>query len=242
MHLVDLSLATPAQNLALDEVLLGQVERGEIHGVLRLWESPEPIVVMGRGSRMADEVDLAACRDDRVAVLRRISGGTSIVAGPGCLMYAVVAPHPAGTPCGVDHLHQSVLGQMAAGLRRVDPRLEQAGTSDLALRQDNGTLLKFSGNSLRMTRRAFLYHGTLLYDFDLPRIARYLGRAVREPEYRQGRDHTSFVTNLATTREALAAAIAEAWQARENRYEVPREEVSRLCRERYEQREWTASL
>src|SRR5690606_31771134 len=106
----------------------------------------------------------------------------------------------------------------------------------------DGTLQKFSGNSLRMTRRAFLYHGTLLYDFDLPQIARYLGPAVREPEYRQGRDHTSFVTNLAATREELAAAIAQAWQARENRYQVPHEEVARLCCERYQQHAWTASM
>lgn len=244
MLLVDLSLDSPAQNLALDEALLGQVERGELpsEGVLRLWESAQPMVVLGRGSRLEDEVNLAACREQRVAVLRRVSGGTSIVAGPGCLMYAVVAPHPEGGPCGVDHLHRSVLGQMAEALRTLDPRVELAGTSDLALRMPDAALQKFSGNSLRMTRTAFLYHGTLLYDFDLPRVARYLGPAVREPEYRQGRDHTSFLTNLAATRGDLAAAIARGWQARENRYEVPRDQVAQLCRERYEQHEWTASV
>lgn len=47
-------------------------------------------MVVGRSSRVAIEVNQSECRRLDVPVLRRSSGGASVVAGPGCLMYAVV--------------------------------------------------------------------------------------------------------------------------------------------------------
>ena len=48
------------------------------------------MVVIGRSSRTADEVDLEYCRAEGIPVLRRCSGGAAVVVGPGCLMYSVV--------------------------------------------------------------------------------------------------------------------------------------------------------
>src|SRR5512145_101364 len=91
MNLLDLTLPTPAENLALDEALLDANEAGDLAGeVLRLWESPQPIVVIGRSSRLCDEVNEPACRAAKVPILRRPSGGAAILAGPGCLMYSVI--------------------------------------------------------------------------------------------------------------------------------------------------------
>src|SRR5262245_57428061 len=91
MLLLDLTLPSAAENVALDEALLDAAESGEAQNeVLRLWESPEPLVVVGRSSRVGAEVDLDTCRAGNVPVLRRPSGGAAIVAGPGCLMYSVV--------------------------------------------------------------------------------------------------------------------------------------------------------
>jgi len=91
MRHLHLTLPSPAENLALDESLLDAAEAGEIDtGVLRLWESPTYCVVLGRSSSAAIEVHLEACHQDCVPVLRRSSGGGTILAGPGCLMYALV--------------------------------------------------------------------------------------------------------------------------------------------------------
>ena len=49
------------------------------------------MVVVGRSSRLDEEVHLDACRAAGVPVLRRPSGGAAIVSGPGCLMYALGA-------------------------------------------------------------------------------------------------------------------------------------------------------
>jgi len=49
MRYLDLTLPTPAENLALDEALLEEAERaGRATETLRVWEPREPIVVVGR--------------------------------------------------------------------------------------------------------------------------------------------------------------------------------------------------
>ena len=48
MKLLDLTLDSPAENLALDEALLEQAEADGPQEVLRLWEPESPLVVMGR--------------------------------------------------------------------------------------------------------------------------------------------------------------------------------------------------
>lgn len=91
MQSFDHPLPTPAENLAFDEALLEWAEENVPDGeFLRLWESPTPMVVVGRSSRVAKEVNEAFCRQENIPILRRSSGGAAIVTGPGCLMYAVV--------------------------------------------------------------------------------------------------------------------------------------------------------
>ena len=76
MYQLQLSLPTPLENVALDEALLEASEEGEIaQGILRLWESSDYCVVLGRSSKAEVEVNVAACRREDVPILRRPSGG-----------------------------------------------------------------------------------------------------------------------------------------------------------------------
>jgi lipoate-protein ligase A len=230
-----LTLGEPAANLALDEALLEAAEAGEqTDEVLRLWEPAEPLVVVGRSGRVAEEVDLAACETANVPVLRRASGGGTIVAGPGCLMYALVlAVSQRPELAKVDLAHRYVLERLASALRPLVPQVAWEGTSDLALAGR-----KFSGNSLRCKRRHVLYHGTLLYDFALELAPRLLRPPPREPEYRAGRRHADFITNLPVERSALESALIAAWDADQPLATWPRDAVERLCAERYRLDEW----
>src|SRR5687768_4381333 len=117
MYHLPLTLETPAANLALDEALLDAAEAGEVTGeVLRLWEPAAPFVVLGRSSPLT-EVDLEACRRDGVPVLRRSSGGGTVVAGPGCLMYAVVLDLERRPELrAIDRAHRWVLERLARRL------------------------------------------------------------------------------------------------------------------------------
>lgn len=248
MKLLHLTLDTPEANLALDEALLELGNAGDLAAagaspaVLRFWESPQPLVVVGRATKIAAEVNLPACRELGVRVLRRVSGGMSIVTGPGCLMYSVIAPHP-GPTSDIDATHRYVLSRLASGLQRAGIAAQPAGTSDLAIATPAGGLQKFSGNSLRMGRSAFLYHGTLLCDFDLQLISQCLRHPPRSPDYRDGRMHRDFVVNLSSCQTPLPPtqiieAIAHAWDARENLTTWPKQRTAELVEQRYSQDSW----
>src|SRR5262249_26463773 len=90
MQFLDLTLPTPAENLALDEALLLHAEAAGGGEVLRLWEWPSPAVVLGAGCQLAEDVDEAACLADGVPILRRASGGGTVLLGRGCLVYSLV--------------------------------------------------------------------------------------------------------------------------------------------------------
>ena len=240
MHLLDLTLDTPAANLALDEALLEQCAAGTLGSVLRFWQLPTPLVVMGRASRLADEVHYDVCREADVPVLRRVSGGLTIVTGPGCLMYTVVAPI-ATEQTDVEQVHRQVLKPIVAALRSIGLPVSRAGTSDLALDQPVGPPRKVSGNSLRLSRRAYLYHGTLLYDFDLPLVPRLLKQPPRAPDYRDHRPHADFVANMPTTADKLKTAIANQWGATEELTNWPAPRTDELVAEKYSRDDWNLS-
>ena len=134
MLLLDLTLDSAAANVALDEALLSWAESradGEDNEVLRFWESPTPAVVIGRSSRVDDEVFVERCRGAEVPIIRRCSGGAAIVAGPGCLMYAVVLDIVKSPQLAmIDSAHRFVLGRLADAIRGTDVPVEVQGHSD----------------------------------------------------------------------------------------------------------------
>lgn len=244
MDRLELTLPTPAENVALDEALLDWAEEdGPEWEFLRLWESQTPIVVVGRSSRIEQEVNLATCHEREIPVLRRSSGGAAIVAGPGCLMFAVVLSYQSRPELrDIRRAHGEVLDRLAATLRPyVSPAdVVRAGTSDLTFVEKAAAApaRKFSGNSLRAKRTHLLYHGTLLYDFDLALIATCLREPPRQPEYRQARRHGDFVTNLPLARETLIEAIDAAWPTKNTLANWPHKRVASLVTERFNRDDW----
>jgi lipoate-protein ligase A len=259
MKLLEMTLPTPEENLALDEALLDQAETDEFAGeVLRLWEPDAPMVVVGRSSKLSQEVKTDECHRRGIPVLRRTSGGTSIVAGPGCLMYAVVLSLNARPELrAIDQAHRFVLGRIAAALDPFAPGIRCRGTSDLVL-GDRGkcpaastgnscdpltqesTAQKVSGNSVRVKRNWLLYHGTLLYNFPMELIEACLPMPPRQPGYRAGRPHHQFVTNLPISRADLRQAMITGWLANEPCQGWPRELTANLVAQRYGLASWHA--
>jgi lipoate---protein ligase len=248
---VDVSLPSVEENLALDEALLELAHEGLAPATcVRTWMAAEPAVVLGSSSRIDEEIDQQACEAAGVRVVRRPSGGATVVLGPGCLMWSVITPHAEGVP-PIEAIHAAMLEPLAAAINDVLPtlgppgsrRVARRGTSDLAVFTEHDTTeRKVSGNALRVRRHGVLYHGTLLDRFDLGLVGRVLRHPPREPDYRSRRSHGEFLANLGLGRKTLEQAVRDAFHATRAHGEWPRDRVARLVAERYAASDWTSRL
>lgn len=235
MASIALTLPTPAENLACDEALLDEAEAHGGAGLLRCWESPAHFVVLGHGNKLAAEVKVEACRAAGVPVLRRCSGGGTVLQGPGCLNYALILPcGEAGPLATITGANQFIMARQRDALAALLGRpVTVEGHTDLAL---DGR--KFSGNAQRRKRTHLLFHGCFLLGFNLALIEQLLLPPPRQPEYRRGREHGDFLTRLDVSGEALQGALQRAWGASSSAPDAPCAAIAALVAAKYGRDEW----
>ncbi len=235
MRLCDLTLPAPEENLACDDALLDLCEAGKGGPLLRFWEPIRYFVVLGYANPAETEVDLPFCAQNTIPVLRRCTGGGTVLQGPGCLNYSLVldagANQDLATITGANEFIMSRHQQAFTTL--LQARVEKMGHTDLAI---GG--LKFSGNAQRRKRRFLLFHGSFLLHMDIELIEKALRMPSRQPDYRANRSHTDFLVNLRVPAQIIKAALTRCWQATEPMAEIPVDETAHLMREKYSRPEW----
>ncbi len=208
MWLLDHTCASPAENLALDEVLLDEAETGRLGEGLRFWESPSYFVVLGLSQAVDTHVFRDACTQDNVPILRRCSAGGCVLQGSGCLNFSLILRTDRPGCESITSSYRNILGTISAALAELGQVTILTGISDLAL---NGR--KISGNAQRRRNRFFLHHGTLLLDFDISTCSKYLCEPADQPEYRGSRPHSAFLRNLKVPREGATNTVSTLFQA-----------------------------
>lgn len=166
------------------------------HGGLaefRVWTTEETTVVVGRSVDVAEEVDVEACRRANVPVVRRPSGGRTVVVGSGTLQYSFVLRYDFAAEL------KSIGGSKRFCNRLLIEGLDRPGEIE---EDESGDLVsgnrKFAGLALKRGKSAMLLHGTLLSRANLELISKLLRHPASEPPYRGGRDHSEFLTNIGT--------------------------------------------
>lgn len=242
MKLLEWTLPAPEANLAADEALLdwceARAETGCTEEYLRFWVPDRPFVVVGYGQQVEREVDLAACRRLGIPVLRRCSGGGTVLQAPGCLNYTLILRiDPAGPTRSVPTTNRYILERhrtaLTALLGRNSPPVQLQGETDLTL---GGR--KFSGNAQRRRRHCLLFHGTFLLQIHLDLMTAVLKMPSRQPDYRQGRSHADFLTTLPLTAEAVRQALIHIWSAHQTGTPPPADAIAHLIQTRYAQPDW----
>jgi lipoate---protein ligase len=234
MDFFDVTLPTISENLALDEALLLEAEAGRGGEALRVWEWAKPAVVLGAGGIIADDVDAAACERDDVPIVRRSSGGGTVLLGAGCLLYTLVLRYDrAADLSDIRKSYRWILSRLVESLNGVSV----AGPSDLAIGDR-----KVGGSAQQRKRLHLLHHGTLLYNFDLSLIPRYLREPPRQPDYRALRPHAKFVANLPARETCLREDLRAAWAAEPAKRLPGAECVDRLVAEKFGRAEWISRL
>ncbi len=235
MKYLDLTFADGARNLACDEALLEFFEQAKDGAeLLRLWQPANYFVVLGHGNPWRTEVAIAACIADGIPILRRCSGGGTVLQGPGCLNYSLILRQDNFSSDQVQAAFDLVLSRHRRCLEAlgVGPVSVQ-GLSDLTL---GGR--KFSGNAQYRKRDYVLVHGTFLLQFDLARIGKYLPMPSKQPDYRQERSHGDFLVNAPLYPTTLSERLRLAWRADETFTAIPHETIDRLMGERYGRAAW----
>lgn len=242
---------SPAETLAAEEALLDAAEAGQWGETLAFWEPREHFVVLGCGNKAGTEVDRPACERRGIPILRRSSGGGTVLQGPGVLNYCLILRIAEGSPLAtINGANQFIMQRNADALTRLlneepAPRppppttrnqfVEVQGHTDLALAGR-----KFSGNAQRRKRTHLLFHGAILRALNLDLLEAVLPLPSLQPDYRRGRSHRDFLTQIALPTEAIRAALREAWLARE--FTAPpdwSDAINRLVHEKYRRAEWT---
>ena len=243
MRRLDLTLPSPAENLAADETLLDWCEAGVGDEALLFWEPRETFVVVGYANKVATEVNVAACEANGIPIFRRCSGGGAVVQMSGGLNYSLILRIAENRPTrNIASANQFIMEKNRAAIESVLPQsairnrqsaISVRGHTDLCLGD-----LKFSGNSQRRRKNFLLFHGTLLLDCNLNLISELLRMPSLEPHYRASRPHEAFVTNLNLPAAKVKLALAKEWNAVENLNNPRVDEIKKLAREKYSANEW----
>ncbi|GIX04675.1 MAG: lipoate--protein ligase A [Planctomycetaceae bacterium] len=193
-------------HLKYDEQWLREVDQEPCQAYLRVWELTDYAVVLGRSNQPERETHLAACQAAGIPIVRRTSGGGTVLLGPGCLCYSLIVPLPANMSRDVSRLLALLLSQLVNQFHQIGWEISRQGISDLTWRGR-----KFAGHAQRWLRRAMLHHGSILYNFDLDAISHFLAHPSREPVYRAQREHRDFLINLPLTRTQLVDVLHQTW-------------------------------
>ncbi len=149
----------PWYNLALEEYLLNQVEKGEV--ILYLWQNDNTVVI-GRNQNAWKECRFKMFEAEGGKLARRLSGGGAVFHDLGNLNFTFI----------VDRDLYNLEKQLEVILRAVRNQgieAEFSGRNDLIVQGK-----KFSGNAFYFTGQSAYHHGTILVDTDFAKLVRYL--------------------------------------------------------------------
>ena len=207
ISLLDLTLETVEENLALDEALLIEADEGRAGAVLRFWESPRFAVVLGASRRMSEDVRRRSLPGRRGAdpppFQRRRNGGHR----PGALNVTLVLPDSAAPGlAAVDVAQRFVLERIAAALSTADRPVDPPGLG----RPDHR---RPEVRRHRPAQAEALVPCPLLHPLRFPaRSDQPLPDASRAPaRLSGGRSHDDFLRNLDLPRRIILDLIRSAW-------------------------------
>lgn len=208
-RLIDSCLVDGLTSQALDEAIREARLREIVPNTLHLYRRKPPAVSIGRYQNIEEVVDLEYCKEHRIDIIRRTSGGGTIYTDSNCLEYAVVVNQ------GYSEIPMDLEGSFKVICTGIITALNKLGI-DASYKPVNDVLVrgkKISGNAQRR-RRVLLQHGTLLVDADFESMSKALrmgdeGKAKLMERLTTVRSEASRVINVEEVSEALTMGFEE---------------------------------
>lgn len=162
---------SPMMNAALDEVLTGEVGRGERGPTLRIWAWDEPAVIIGSFQSVRNEVDEDELAARGAQLVRRISGGGAMFMEPeSSITYALYAPGELVQGMSFADSYAFLDEWVLEALRSLGIDAVYKPLNDIT-----SPLGKIGGAAQkRLASGAVLHHVTMAYDMDADAMTRVL--------------------------------------------------------------------
>lgn len=165
------------------------------------------MVVMGIGGKPPLLLDIPRVKDHQVWVIKRFSGGGTVVVDDNCLYTTII-----GRNDQLTHVPQypreimawtatDVFGPTFQRLKQTAQKKANNDTlqfPDFELRENDyvlGGTQKVAGNAQAIVKTGFLHHTTFLWTYESENM-KYLTLPDKRPEYRKDRSHSSFLIKL----------------------------------------------
>lgn len=155
-----------------------------------IWQPDKTYIILGRSNDASSALIEENVLEDNVEVIKRPSGGETVILSPKMLVLSATSPIIKGRSSREYFIvrNNAIMEVLASfGMQN----LHTKGISDVSVGEK-----KIMGSAIfRKTDRVF-YHAVLNVEEDVHLISKYLKHPKREPDYRQNRPHTDFVSSM----------------------------------------------
>ena len=170
-RLIDMRIENAPTQMAIDEAIaIARIPQGTPN-TIRLYRWNPSAVSIGYFQSIEKEVNLPACKEYGVDVIRRITGGGAVYHDyNGEVTYSLVAPESdPKMPRDILESYQLICGAIVNGLKHIGVESEFKPVNDITA---GGK--KISGNAQTRRHGVVLQHGTVLVDSDIQRMFQVL--------------------------------------------------------------------
>lgn len=162
-----------------------------------VWQPDKTYIVIGRANKIEDSVYSETARKNHIEILKRPSGGETVLLSPKTLVISVKIE--IGNTVNAHQFFKIINRQIIAALEELEILdLKMKGISDISIGNK-----KILGSSVYRKLNTVFYHAVLNVSESAEQMETYLKHPKREPDYRKGRSHAEFVTSLKNANEHI---------------------------------------
>jgi lipoate-protein ligase A len=233
-RLLNTSKHSAAMNMAIDEAMLLQ-QKAAPQPTLRFYDWAQPAFSFGYFQQITAEVDTATCAARNVEIVRRMTGGGTVIHGWD-VTYTLIVPHGIeGMPKGISASYRFISDSLIRGFRRLGIPACRSPVSDrprTAREQRDGDSVepnsclaqpaqydvmyngkKIAGVSQRRNRIGAMYQSYIALDMPPPEL---LELTSRQPEHGRILSEKSTAINIEhptpIARKQLEGAVASGFE------------------------------
>ena len=208
-RLLDTGAENAPYNMALEKILLTSCINGTSPNTLHFLEF-SPCVLLGYSQSVEDEVDEEFCFMNGIEINRRISGGGAIYMDGGVLGWEIIAKkNSSGIPSSLHDMYHKLCGALIAALLKFGIYSSYKPLNDVEI---DGR--KISGTGGTELDDSFIFHGTVLINFD----PETMSKALKAPDKNAARnrqrtismkDLLEYTPSMSEVKKNIACSFAE---------------------------------